>query len=115
LHNRGRHHSTKRVARIMAECGFVGVHGRRKWRRGKPDTAPAPDLLQRDFTAERSNQRWVADISEFRCRDGKLSLAGIKDLHDQGLAGWSMGQRQTTDLVVNALVMAPGRRMPTAN
>lgn len=99
----------------MAECGFVGVHGRRKWRRGKPDTAPAPDLLQRDFTAERSNQRWVADISEFRCRDGKLSLAGIKDLHDQGLAGWSMGQRQTTDLVVNALVMAPGRRMPTAN
>jgi transposase InsO family protein len=54
----------------------------------------------------------VADISEFACRDGKLYLAGIKDLHDQGLAGWSMGERQTTDLVVNALVMALGRRMP---
>jgi transposase InsO family protein len=112
LHHRGRHHSRKRVARIMAECGLVGVHGRKKWRRGRRDTAPAPDLLDRDFSAERSNQRWVADITEFRCRDGKLYLAGIKDLHDQGLAGWSMGERQVTDLVVNALVMALGRRMP---
>src|SRR5690606_19764158 len=62
---------------------------------------------------ERSDERWVADISEFKCRDGKLYLAGIKDLHDRGLAGWSMGERQTTDLVVNALVMALGRRSPT--
>src|SRR4051794_19322569 len=74
----------------MGECGLVGAHSRRKWRRGRPDTAPAPDLLNRDFTSERSDQRWVADISEFKCRDGKLFLAGIKDLHDQGLAGWSM-------------------------
>ncbi len=111
LHNRGRHHGTKRVARIMAECGLVGVHGRTKWRRDKRGAAPAPDLLQRDFTAERSNQRWVADITEFKCRDGKLYLSGIKDLCDQGLPGWSMGERQTTDLAVNALVMALGRRM----
>ena len=112
LHNRGRHHSCKRVARIMTECGLVGVHGRKKWRRGKAATAPAPDLLDRDFTAPASNQRWVADITEFGCRDGKLYLAGVKDLHDQALAGWSMGQRQTTDLVVNALVMALARRSP---
>lgn len=112
LHNAGRHHGCKRVARIMAECGLVGAHSRRKWRRGRAHTALAPDLLKRDFTAARSNQRWVADISEFHCRDGKLFLAGIKDLHDRGLAGWSMGERQTTDLVVNALVMALARRCP---
>ena len=112
LHNTGRHHGRKRVARIMAECGLVGVHGRKRWRRGKKDTAPAGDLLKRDFIAERSNERWVADITEFKCRDGKLFLAGIKDLHDLGLAGWSMGERQTTDLVVNALVMALARRVP---
>jgi transposase InsO family protein len=114
LRHRGKHHSRKRVARIMAECGLVGAHGRRKWRRGRPDTAPAPDLLDRDFNASRSNERWVADITEFRCRDGKLFLAGIKDLHDQGLAGWSMGERQTTDLVVNALVMAHAVRPPAS-
>ena len=112
LHNAGRHHGCNRVARIMAECGLVGVHGRRKWRRGKKDTAPAGDPLERDFTAERSNQRSFADITEFRCRDGKLFLAGIKDLCDQCLAGWSMGERQTTDLVVSALVMALARRVP---
>jgi len=112
LHDHGRHHGTKRIARLMAECGLVGVHGRKKWRRGTRPAAPAGDLLNRDFTAERSDERWVADISEFACRDGKLFLAGNKDLHDRGLAGWSMGERQTTDLVVNALVMALGRRSP---
>ena len=103
----------KRVARIMAECGLVGSHGRKKWRKGtKTTSAPGPDLIERDFTAEASNERWVADITEFKCRDGKLFLAGILDLHDRGLAGWSMGNRQTSDIVVNALVMAIARRQP---
>ena len=66
----------------------------------------------RDFTAEAPDRRWVADITEFACWDGKLFLAGIKDLHDQSIVGWSMGVHQTTDLVVNALVMALGRRHP---
>jgi putative transposase len=112
LRHDGRRHSRKRIARIMAECGLVGAHSRRKWRRGKANTAPAPDLLERDFTAERSDQRWVADVTDFACFDGKLFLAGIKDLHDQGLAGWSMSERNNTDLVVNALVMALARRAP---
>lgn len=112
LRHGGHCHSRKRVARLMAECGLVGAHSRRTWRRGRANTAPGADLLERDFTAERSDQRWVADITEFACWDGKLFLAGIKDLHDQGLAGWSMGERQTTDLVVNALVMALARRAP---
>jgi hypothetical protein len=43
----------------MAECGLVGVHGRRKWRRGTRQSAPAGDLLERDFTAERSDQGTV--------------------------------------------------------
>ncbi len=64
--------SRKRVERIMAECGLVGAHSRRRWRRGRPNTAPAPDLLDRDFTAAASNERWVGDITEFACVDGKL-------------------------------------------
>ena len=112
LRRSGQFHGRKRVARVMAECGLVGAHSRRRWRRGRANTAPAPDLLNRDFTAAASNQRWVADITEFNCTDGKLYLAGIKDLHDQGLAGWSMGDRRPADLVVNALVMALARRQP---
>ena len=114
LRRSGHHASRHRVARLMRAEGLVGAHGRRKWRRGRhPAMAPAPDLLERDFTAERSDQRWVADISEFGCCDGKLYLAGIRDLHDHTLVGWSMGERQTTDLVVAALVMALGRRNPS--
>lgn len=114
LRRSGHRASRHRVARLMRAEGLVGAHGRRKWRRGRhPAMAPAPDLLERDFTAERSDQRWVADISEFGCVDGKLYLAGIRDLHDHTLVGWSMGERQTTDLVVAALVMALGRRNPT--
>jgi transposase InsO family protein len=80
----------------MADLGLVGAHSRKKWRRGRPDTAPAGDLLERDFTSPASDLRWVADISEFKCVDGKLFLAGIMDLHDRGICGWSMGERQTT-------------------
>jgi transposase InsO family protein len=114
LARRGVRVSQKRVGRLMAEQGLVGAHGRKKWRRGHPEITPAPDLLQRDFTADRSDQRWVADICEFGCVDGKLYLAGIVDLCDRGIAGWSMGERQTTDLVIGALVMALARRRPDA-
>ncbi len=96
----------------MAQLGLVGAHSRKKWRRGKRDTVSAPDLLERDFTAESSDLRWVGDITEFKCADGKLFLAGVLDLHDRSLAGWSMAVRQTADLTVNALVMALGRGDP---
>ena len=114
LRRRGRRVSRHRVARLMRHDGLVGAHGRRRWRRGRhPAMVPTPDLLERDFTAPASDLRWVADISEFGCEDGKLYLAGIRDLHDHTLVGWSMGERQTTDLVVAALVMALGRRHPS--
>jgi putative transposase len=112
LRNRGHRVGRHRVARIMAKEGLVGVHGRKRWRKGRPDVAPAPDLLNRDFSAETPNEKWVADLSEFGCLDGKLYVAGIRDLFDKSLVGWSMGERQTTDLVVSALIMALGRRRP---
>ena len=112
LRNNGVRCSRKRVARLMAEHGWIGAHSRRKWRRGKRNPAPAPDLLDRNFAAAASDEKWAADITEFNCVDGKLFLAGIADLHDKTIVGWSMGERQTTDLVVNALVMALARRNP---
>ena len=65
LTRRGINVGRKRVARLMRHADLVGVHTRRKWRRGRPDVAPAPDLVQRDFTADAPDRVWVADITEF--------------------------------------------------
>jgi putative transposase len=102
----------KRVARLMAQEDLVGVHARKKWRRGRLGVAPAGDLLKRDFSASRPNERWVADITEFSTGEGKLFLAGVRDLCGRGLVGWSMGNRQTSELVIQAVTMAVARREP---
>lgn len=102
----------KRVARLMADADLVGVHSRKKWRRGRLDVASAPDLLKRDFSASAPNERWVADITEFMTGEGKLFLAGVRDLYGRGLVGWSMGTRQTSELVIEAVSMAVARRDP---
>ena len=111
---RGMTVSRRRVARIMREHGFVGAHSRRSWRRGRPDIAPAADHLQRVFTAERPNHRWVADITEFPTGEGKLHLAAIRDLCHRGIVGWSMDEHQDAQLVVDALTMAPRPHRPGA-
>ena len=105
----------KRVACLMADAELVGVHSRRKWRRGRLDVAPAPDLLRRDFSAPAPNERWVADITEFMTGEGKLFLAGVRDLYGRGLVGWSMGTRQTSELVIEAVSMAVARRDPSGD
>lgn len=114
LRRRGLRVGCKRVARLMRTDGLMGVH-KRRWRRRRPDIAPAPDRLNRDFSAARPNQRWVADITEFPTGEGKLHLAGVRDLCHRGLVGWSMGTRPDAELVVDAMVMALGRAEPDSD
>ena len=59
--------------------------------------------------------RWVADITEFPTGEGKLYVAGVRDLCHRGLVGWSMDEHQDAELVVDALVMALGRCTPDAD
>ena len=110
LRRRGHTVGRKRVARIMAANALVGAHARRRWRRGRPDLAPAPDLVNRQFTAERPDDVWLADITEFRSGEGKFYVAGVLDIATKRLVGWSMGRRQTSTLVIDAMVMAASRR-----
>lgn len=114
LRRRGVGTSRGRVARLMARDGLVGAHARKKWRRGRPDIAPAPDLLERDFTADRPNQRWVADMAQFPTGEGPLHVAAIRDLCHRGIVGWAMGDHAGAELVVDALTMALGRSIPAA-
>jgi len=102
----------KRVARLMAEEGLVGAHARRKWRTGKPDVAPAPDLVRRNFGPPRADRVWGADVTQFRTDEGWLHFAGVVDLYSRRVVGWAMGTSADGDLVIDALMMAFERRRP---
>jgi putative transposase len=88
------------------------VHARRRWRRGRPDTAPAPDLVNRRFDPPGPDRLWAADVTQFRTGQGWLYLAGVIDLYSRRVVGWAMSDRPDTDLVTDALMMAFQRRRP---
>ncbi|WP_425508274.1 IS3 family transposase [Tahibacter amnicola] len=70
----------------------------------------APNLLQQNFSAERPNQAWVADITFVDTAEGWLYLAVVLDLFSRRVVGWSMSDRMTATLVCDALRMALFRR-----
>jgi len=104
----------KRVARLMKLSGIVGATRRRKWRTTKRDknARPAPDLVERNFTATRPNQLWVADITYVPTSAGFLFLAVVVDAWSRRIVGWSMESHLRTDLVLQALNMALWQRRP---
>jgi putative transposase len=106
--------SKKRVARLMREEGLFGVDCRENVSCTKRDPARPvyPDLARRSFTAADPKQLWVADITQHYTSEGWFYLAVIIDLSSRIIAGWSMGERPITDLVVNALNMAVWNRQP---
>lgn len=102
----------KRVERLMRNAGIAGVHLRKHWRTttADPDAVPAPDLVDRDFTATAPNQLWVADFTYVRTGQGFLYLATVLDVFSRKIVGWKMSDRMTTDLVLDAFEMGLWRR-----
>jgi len=98
----------KRVARLMREAKLIA----RKRQRFKLTTKVdkrlpvAENLLQRDFTAQRPNQKWVSDITYIWTSMGWLYVAVILDLFSRQVVGLSMSQKQPIDLVIRALQQA---------
>lgn len=106
LRRRGVRVARSRVARIMRLNGLRGAHARKRWKKTRHDGDPTEDLLGRDFAAAGPNQRWVADFTMFSTGEGKLHLAGIRDLFHHGIVGWDTSDTQDTVLAVSALTMA---------
>jgi putative transposase len=105
----------KRVARLMRLDSLEGVSRRRKTfttvRDG--DARPAPDLVERDFTATAPDQLWVADITYVPTWAGFLYLAVVLDVWSRRVVGWAMATHLRTELVLEALDMAVEQRRPT--
>ncbi|MEK7214059.1 MAG: IS3 family transposase, partial [Chloroflexota bacterium] len=104
----------KRGARLMRQAGLQGI-SRRKWTTTTvrtPGAAAAPDLVERDFTAEGPNQLWVADITYIPTWSVFLYLAVVLDVWSRRVVGWAMATHLRTELVEAALRMAIQQRQP---
>jgi putative transposase len=114
LRAEGRSLGRKRVARLMRGAGLAGASRRRGTRTTRRDAEarPAPDLVERDFTAEKPDQLWVADITYIPTWTGFLYLAVVLDAFSRRVVGWAMANHLRADLVLAALDMAIGRRRP---
>jgi transposase InsO family protein len=101
--------SRKRVERLMRQAGLQGAFVRkpkRSWTRRDPAATPAPDLVNRQFTAPAPNQLWVADISRIPTGEGPLWLASVRDAFSRRVVGWKASERADTELVLGALEYA---------
>lgn len=106
--------SLNRVARVMRAAGIQGVSPR-KWVRTTlrgEDARPAPDLVDRDFTATGPDQLWVADITYVPTWSGFLFLAIVLDVWSRRIVGWAMATHLRTELVLEAMDMALRQRRP---
>jgi hypothetical protein len=98
----GRRCGRKRVARLMRSQQLVGVHARRRWRRGRPDAVPAPDLVQRNFNPTGPDRLWAAVGAPAPTRD-RVQLDAVVCRH--------LGRRVgSSTVIVNELPAPLGRR-----
>ena len=106
--------SRKRIARLMRDLGLRGVCRRRFVTTTQRDESnrPAPDLVERDFTASGPNELWVADATYVPTWEGFLFLAVVVDVFSRRVVGWSMAHHLRTDLMIDALQMAVTQRRP---
>ena len=110
LRRRGVRVSRKRVERLMRQAGLQGAFLRKKWRasstRQDPRAAPAPDRVNRDFTAPAPNRLWVADATRIPTGEGVFWLAAVRDAFSNRIVGWKTSDRCDTDLVLGAMEYA---------
>jgi len=99
--------SRKRVERLMRTAGLAARRRRRRsLTKPNPAARPAPDLVGRDFTAERPGTKLVGDITYLPTVEGWLYLATVLDLATRKLIGYSMAAHMRAELTIDAITMA---------
>jgi len=108
LRDKGISCSRNRVARLMKQEGLRSI-APRKYKAttdSKHNLPVAPNLLKQDFNIKEPNKVWLADITYIATVEGWLYLASIMDLCSRRIKGWSMNNRLTKELALDALKMA---------
>ncbi len=110
------HVNKKKVYRLMKAMGLQSVIRRKRpsYVRTTPEITAA-NILSRNFTAEHLNEKWLTDVTEFKCRDGrKLYLSAILDLKDKSIVSYRMGSSNNSKLVSDTFDAAV-QRYPDAH
>jgi transposase InsO family protein len=115
LRQRGIRCGRHRIARIMRLHGIQAKTKRRfkVTTRSKRNQLPMPDLVQRNFNAERPNQVWTSDITYLWTREGWAYVAVVLDLCSRMIVGWELSARLTASLVTSAVERALDWRNPS--
>jgi len=108
LKEKGLSCSRNRVARIMKQEGIRAIVPRKfkATTDSKHNLPVAPNLLKQDFDIKEPNKVWLADITYIYTLEGWLYLAAVMDLGCRRIKGWSMSNRLTKELALDALKMA---------
>lgn len=114
LERQGIHHNPKTILRVMQKYDLLSVIRRKKYRNYGEYLHRYPNLLNRDFKAERPNQKWVTDISYIKTNQGTLYLSIIRDLFDNSIVAYKTGTEQNINLVLSTIRDAKKREKVTA-
>ena len=114
LEKQGIHHNPKTILRVMQKYSLLSVVRRKKYRNYSTVLHKYPNLLNRDFHADRPNQKWVTDISYIHTKQGVLYLSIIRDLYDNSIVAYKTGTEQNVNLVLNTIRAAKKKENVTA-
>ncbi len=114
LEREGIHHDPKTILRVMQKYNLLSEVRRKKYRNYGNYIHRYENLLNRDFKAERPNQKWVTDISYIKTRQGTLYLSVIRDLYDNSIVAYKTGTEQNINLVLSTIKAAKRKEKVTA-
>ena len=114
LERQGVHHNPKTILRVMQKYNLLSVVRRKKYRNYGEHLHRYPNLLNRDFKAEKPNQKWVTDISYIKTGQGTLYLSVIRDLFDNSIVAYKTGTEQNINLVRSTIREAKKKEKVTA-
>ena len=114
LERNGIYRNPKTILRVMQKYGLLSVIRRKRYRNYGEYLHKYPNLLNRDFNAERPNQKWVTDISYIHTSQGVLYLSVIRDLFDNSIVAYKTETEQNVNLVLSTIREAKKKEKVTA-
>ena len=113
LERKGVHHNPKTILRVMNKYSLLSVVRRRRYCNYSQALHRYDNLLNRDFHADRPNQKWVTDISYIKTAQGFLYLSVIRDLYDRSIVAYKTSTVQNINLVLNTIRAAKRKEKVT--